>query len=66
MKMSQMQPSVSNLLRIEQVADRLGVSVRTVWRLCSAGRLVKPLPIGRCRRWRKADVDNFVESLRNA
>ncbi|MBC7819998.1 MAG: helix-turn-helix domain-containing protein [Planctomycetaceae bacterium] len=64
MRTDQRQPTEAKLLRVEQVADRLGVSARTVWRLCSCGQLAKPLPIGRCRRWRKLDVDNFVESLR--
>lgn len=64
MRIEQMQPTPAKLMRVEQVADRLGVSVRTIWRLCSSKQLAKPLAIGRCRRWRKVDVDNFVESLR--
>jgi excisionase family DNA binding protein len=55
----------SMLLNVRQVAHRLGVSVRTVWRLTSTGQLAQPLAIGRCRRWRIADVDGFVQSLKN-
>ena len=51
------------LLRVEQVAAELGVSRRTVWRLVSGGRLPRPLAIGRCRRWRRADVERFVVGL---
>lgn len=53
------------LLRAGEVAQLLGVSTRTVWRLVSAGRLPPPLAIGRSRRWEQADVERFVENLKN-
>jgi len=51
------------LLRVEEVAERLGISVRTVWRLVSSKQLCKPVSIGRCKRWRAAEVEQFVETL---
>jgi excisionase family DNA binding protein len=51
------------LMRVEAVADYMGVSVRTVWRLVSSGRLARPVAIGRCKRWRRADVEKFVAAL---
>ena len=53
------------LLRVRDVAETLGVSKRTVWRLVSGGRLPQPVAIGRCKRWRQADVEQFVEGLKS-
>lgn len=55
--------STALLLNVTQVAKRLGISIRTVWRLTSAGQLAQPVAIGRCKRWRRRDVEAFVESL---
>ena len=55
--------STTMLLNVGQVADKLGVSPRTVWRLVSGGKLPQPVAIGRCRRWHRADVEAFVDSL---
>ena len=57
--------SISVLLKVSQVAERLGVSTRTVWRLTSEGRLPQPVAIGRCKRWRRGDVDGFIAALKN-
>ena len=51
------------LLKVSQVAHKLGVSERTVWRLVSTGELARPVEIGRCRRWVTEDVDAYVRSL---
>lgn len=51
------------LLTVTEVGKHLGVSVRTVWRLTSAGQLSAPVSIGRCRRWHRRDVDTFIETL---
>lgn len=57
--------SVSMLLKVGQVAQKLGVSPRTVWRLVSGGQLPRPVAIGRCKRWHRADVEVFVKSLKS-
>jgi predicted DNA-binding transcriptional regulator AlpA len=41
---------------VRGLADALAVSVATVWRLHSAGRLPRPVRIGRSVRWPVADV----------
>jgi excisionase family DNA binding protein len=52
------------LLRAGAVAARLGVSVRTVWRLCAAGSLPQPLRLTRrAVRWREHDIDEYVDRL---
>jgi excisionase family DNA binding protein len=53
------------LLRVEAVAEMLDVSTRTVWRLVSGGELPQPVAIGKCRRWRLADVEQFVSGLKS-
>ena len=63
-EMSEQKASPGVLLRVEQVADVLCVSKRTVWRLVSGGRLAKGMHVGRCRRWLSADVEDFVRTLR--
>src|SRR5947209_4076411 len=55
--------SPGELLKVSEVSRLLGVSVRTVWRLVSTGQLPKPLCIGRCRRWQRKDVEQFVTNL---
>lgn len=60
-----MKCSIGLLWNVSKVARRLGVSTRTVWRLTSEGRLPQPVAIGRCKRWHRADVDRFVESLKS-
>lgn len=50
------------LLTVDQVAGLLGISVRSVWRLASAGELPPPLSIGRSKRWERRSLEAFVEA----
>ena len=52
------------LLTVGQVAQRLSVSTRTVWRLVSGGQLPQPVSIGRCKRWPGREIDQYIESLK--
>lgn len=59
------QPSPSGsreslLLTADEVAQLLGISTRTLWRLCSAGRCPPPLRIGGNTRWRRAEIETWV------
>lgn len=54
--------TTDQLLTVRQVAERLGVSERTVWTLRSEGAL----PSVRMRgstRWRASDVQDYIDSL---
>ena len=51
------------LLTVGQVAERLSLSARTVWKLCSSGELPPPLKIGGARRWRESDISRYIEAL---
>ena len=48
------------LLDIKAVSLRLSVSVRTVQRLDSSGKLPRPIRVGGSVRWRKSDIDAWI------
>lgn len=48
------------LLTVEEVAARLRISQRQVWKLLASERLPKPVRLSRSVRWRKSDVDEWV------
>lgn len=49
------------LLTAEEVALRLNVSERTLWRLLSAGKLPKPVRFGRNTRWKATEVAEWIQ-----
>ena len=56
--------SDTTLVSIQDVAKRLDVSVRSVWRLTGGNPdFPKPIKIGRSTRFVLAEVDSYVESL---
>jgi predicted DNA-binding transcriptional regulator AlpA len=44
------------LLTAEDVAKTARISVRSVWRLASIGKLPLPMRLGRSARWKRADI----------
>ena len=50
-----------DLLSAHQVAERLGLSVRSVWRMASAGNLPKPIAISGRTLWRAPDVEAMID-----
>ena len=48
------------LLSVRDVADRLRVDRSTVYALLARGELPRPGHVGRCTRWREADVDDYI------
>lgn len=52
------------LLPVGDVAERLGVSVRTVWSLRSAGEIPEPVKIGSRTRWRRSEIETYIRGLR--
>lgn len=51
------------LLKREEVLERLGVSDSTLRREMQAGRLHKPLELGRAKRWRLSWVIEYLDRL---
>ena len=54
----------TSLWRVEQVADRLAVARRTVWRWLAQGKLPPPLRLSKtCVRWRPEDIEAHLLHL---
>jgi excisionase family DNA binding protein len=51
------------LLKARELAERLGISLRTVWRWTQSGELPAPVRRGRIVRWKVEDIDQFVRGL---
>ena len=51
-------------LNTEQVADRLGVSTTTIFRMLARGEAPPSYKVGRRRLWRQSDVLTWLETCR--
>lgn len=62
--MISMRTMIPDLLTVRDVARRLSISERTVWRWTSLGLLPLPVhPHARSTRWRSADIERYLEEL---
>ena len=52
---------MDKLLTVREVANRLGVSSRQIWKLTASGRLPAPVRLARSVRWRESDISLFIE-----
>ncbi len=48
------------LLGISALEEKLDVGRVTIWRWCSAGTFPAPIYVGRDRKWRLADVEEWI------
>jgi excisionase family DNA binding protein len=54
----------AELLTSQQVAEKLAVSVRTLWRLVASGKFPQPVRYNRkLVRWKTVDVSRYIEAL---
>jgi excisionase family DNA binding protein len=53
---------MNKLLNTRELAEKLSVSERHVYRLKAAGKLPRPKRIGRCVRWDPKDFENWLAS----
>lgn len=51
----------ATLLDAAEFARQLGVNVRTLRRMRHEGGVPKPIQIGNVIRWRRADVERFLQ-----
>jgi len=52
------------LLNPDEVAARLGISVRKLWRMSKSDLIPKPVQVGgRGTRWRDTDITNYIMGL---
>ena len=57
-------PIAPDLLTALQVAQRLSMSVRTLYRMVKQGRAPRPIRLSRkMNRWRRQDVDRYLRKL---
>jgi len=47
-------------LSADEVAEALGISRAHVWKLASAGRLPRPVRLGRAVRWARKDLEEWL------
>jgi predicted DNA-binding transcriptional regulator AlpA len=50
-----------DLLSVSQVAEKLGLSVRSVWRMSSAGNLPAPIAVSGRSLWKAPEVDAMID-----
>jgi predicted DNA-binding transcriptional regulator AlpA len=50
-----------DLLSVREVAGRLGVSIRSAWRMASTGEIPAPVKIRGKTKWRSADLQAMIE-----
>ena len=50
------------LLSAQNLAKRLAISVRTLWRLRTSGKMPKPVKLGGTVRWRAEEIDAWVQA----
>ena len=48
------------LLNVKEVAEVLGVSERTIWKLASCGKVPAPLNVGRSKRWSRKALAEWI------
>jgi len=50
------------LLDVQAAASLLACSSRHIYRMADAGRMPRPLRLGALVRWRRADIDAWLEA----
>lgn len=59
--------TVHGLLTPRQVADRLGVTKRTLWRMAKQDGFPQPIRFSRKMiRWKPVDVEGYINALQPA
>jgi excisionase family DNA binding protein len=48
------------LISVNELAQTLGVSTRTAWRLNSSGGIPSPIPVGGLKRWRREEIVDWI------
>ncbi len=51
---------MSELFTVRELAARMKVSQRQIWKMLSSGKVPEPIRLGRSVRWRKTDIDEWV------
>jgi predicted DNA-binding transcriptional regulator AlpA len=54
------------MIDVKELAQKLGASVRTVWRLVAAKVIPEPVQMGRCTRWFESDIEDYQRRLKES
>ena len=54
------------LLRIREVCLQTGLSRTYLYQLMASGKAPRPVMLGRARRWKESEVQEFIASLPRA
>ena len=56
--------TIPDLMTSQQVANRLAISIRTLWRLVRAEKVPQPIRYNRkLVRWKSVDLARYIETL---
>lgn len=58
------QRGADSLLSLKDVAGRLQVSIRSVWRLMARGEFPKPVKVGQMLRFIPSEFEAYIETLK--
>jgi predicted DNA-binding transcriptional regulator AlpA len=53
-------PLAAALYDVHDIAARLKISSRQVWRLRDAGLMPNSISVGSLKRWRRAEIDEWI------
>jgi excisionase family DNA binding protein len=57
-------PVNDNLLTVQEVARKLKVSIRTIWRYEAAGKIPRAVRLsGNTVRWKARDIQDYLDGL---
>lgn len=59
-------PTQSRLVSLQGAAERLGLSLRAVYRLIASGTLPPPVKVGGASRLFESDLDAYLDRLQRA
>ena len=54
--------TTATLLNVKEVAEMLGLSERTVYRLSDTGNMPQPVKLGAAVRWRRQELESWIEN----
>lgn len=60
MNLEQRPSTMDRMLSVHDVAKRLGISTRQIWKLVKLGQVPAQLKIARSARWRNSDIASFI------
>ena len=51
-----------DLLTVKDLAQRLSLAERTVWRHADSGKIPRPVKIGASVRWKRTEIEKWLDA----